>query len=102
MNNKPQVTGVTVSVDFGDTTYGTGTKCFSSVSAKFPDPTPDLDLVVDEGLDLYFAAWKTLLAGRFAAGVIDADTFRAQFAATTERIERIHKFLRRKANEQQQ
>ena len=102
MSNKPQVTGVTISVDFGDTSYGAGTKCFGSLTAKFPEPTSELDQVVDEGLDLYFAAWKTLLAGRFAAGVIDADTFRAQFAATTERIEKIHKFLRRKANEQQQ
>ncbi len=102
MSNKPQVTGVTVSVEFGDTVYGTGSKSFTNLQAKFPEPTDELDDVVDKGLDLYFAAWKTLLAGRMATGVIDADTFRAQFNATSERIERVRKFIRRKANEQQQ
>ncbi len=102
MSNKPQVTGVTVSVEFGDTVYGTGSKSFTNLQAKLPEPTTDLNDVVDQGLDLYFAAWKTLLAGRMATGVIDADTFRTQFTATSERIEKVRKFLRRKANEQQQ
>jgi len=102
MSNKPQVTGITVSVEFGDTVYGTGSKSFTNLQAKFPEPTDELDEVVDKGLDLYFAAWKTLLAGRMATGVIDADTFRAQFNATSERIEKVRKFMRRKANEQPQ
>lgn len=102
MSNQPQVTGVTVSVEFGDTVYGTGSKSFTNLQAKFPEPTDELNDVVDQGLDLYFAAWKTLLAGRWATGVIDTDAFRAQLNATTERIEKARKFLRRKANEQQQ
>jgi hypothetical protein len=100
--SKAGVTGVTVSVEFGDTSYGAGSKCFTNLQAKFPEPTEELDDVVDQGLDLYFAAWKTLLAGRWATGVIDKDTFRDQLAATTERIDKARKFLRRKANEQQQ
>ncbi len=98
--SKSGVTGVTVSVEFGDTSYGAGSKCFTNLQAKFPEPAEEFDDVVDQGLDLYFAAWKTLLAGRWATGVIDADTFRAQLSATTERIEKARKFLRRKAHEQ--
>lgn len=101
MSNKPQVTGVTVSVEFGDTSYGAGSKCFTNLQAKFPDPVEELDNVVDQGLDLYFAAWKTLLAGRWATGVIDAKTFKAQFDATSLKIDKARKFLREKANEQQ-
>lgn len=102
MSNKPQVTGITVSVEFGDTVYGTGSKSFSNLQAKFPEPVDELNDVVDEGLELYFAAWKTLLAGRMATGVIDAETFRAQFTATSERIDKVRKYMRRKANEQPQ
>jgi hypothetical protein len=100
--SKAGVTGVTVSVEFGDTTYGAGSKSFTNLQAKFSEPTEELDDVVDQGLDLYFSAWKTLLAGRWATGVIDTETFKAQLAATTEKIEKARKFLRRKANEQQQ
>jgi hypothetical protein len=99
--SKAGVTGVTVSVEFGDTSYGAGSKCFTNLQAKFPEPAEDLNDVVDQGLDLYFAAWKTLLAGRWTTGVIDTETFKTQLAATTERIEKARKFLRRKANEQQ-
>jgi hypothetical protein len=99
--SKAGVTGVTVSVEFGDTSYGAGSKSFTNLQAKFPEPTEELDDVVDQGLDLYFAAWKTLLAGRWATGVIDTETFKAQLAATTEKIEKARKFLRKKAHEQQ-
>ncbi len=102
--SKSGVTGVTVSVEFGDTSYGAGSKCFTNLQAKFPEPNEELDDVVDQGLDLYFAAWKTLLAGRWATGVIDTDTFRAQLDATSLRIDKARRHLRKKAkaNEQQQ
>lgn len=100
---KPKLTGITVSLSFGDKTYGNGSESFMNASAKWGDVAdPTLEDAVDQGLDLYLLTWKTLLAGRMATGVIDADTFRTQFTATSERIEKVRKFLRRKANEQQQ
>jgi hypothetical protein len=102
-SSNPKLTGITVSLSFGDKIYGTGSDSFMNASAKWSDiANPTLEDAVDQGLDLYLLTWKTLLAGRWATGVIDTETFKAQLAATTEKIEKSRKFLRRKANEQQQ
>lgn len=101
-SSKPKLTGITVSLSFGDKSYGSGTESFMNASAKWGDVVdPTIDDAVDQGLDLYMLVWKTLLAGRMATGVIDADTFRTQFNTTSERIEKVRKFLKRRAIEQQ-
>jgi hypothetical protein len=95
------VVGITVSVDFGDKEYGKGLGSFMNVSAKVPDPDgiplEQLDDVISNGLDLYFAAWKTLLGTRFATGVIDAATFKQTLQNSELRLDKVRKYLRKGA-----
>ena len=66
-----------------------------------PDGVPleDLDKIVSDGLDMYFAAWQTLLGSRFAAGIIDAATFKDTLQKTTLRMEMVRKYLRKGVTE---
>jgi hypothetical protein len=93
--SKIEVTGVTVSVEFGfEQDYGKGTKSFTSIQAKYPEPTEDINDALSDGLDLYFAAWKTLLAARCATGVIGGAEFKETLSAVTHRIEKVLNLLR--------
>lgn len=94
---KPIITGVTVSVDVGDKEYGNGQSSFMNIQGRYPDagqPIEEIIDVVTDGLDMYFAAWRTLLAGRFAVGKITSEEFRDTLAAVSLRIDRIQKYLR--------
>ena len=108
MSNKPQITGITVSVSFGDKQYGSGTDSFMNIQTRYPETgksIEELDDVIADGLDLYFAAWRTILASRFATGQItvevdgktktDSEGFRNTLASTAARIEKVRKFLRK-------
>jgi hypothetical protein len=96
---KLAVVGITLSVDFGDKEYGKGVGSFMNVSAKVPGPDgipfENIDDVISSGLDMYFVAWKTLLGSRFAAGIIDAATFKDTLQKTTLRMEMVRKYLRK-------
>jgi hypothetical protein len=95
--SKPEITGVTVSVEFGfEQDFGRGTKSFASVQSKYPETTTidELGDVMSDGLDLYLAAWKTLLAARFGTGVIGGTEFKETLNAATIRIDKVRKFLK--------
>jgi hypothetical protein len=89
------ITGITISADFGDKEYGKGSESFMNMSAKISEPngTPlkDIDGVILDGIDLYFACWQTLLASRWATGVIPADEFNKRLDATRKRIQKVRK-----------
>jgi hypothetical protein len=94
------ITGVTISVEFGfEQEFGKGTKSFASISSRTPDgervPLEELSDLVDQGLDMYLAAWKTLLISRFSTGVLSGKEFKEQMQAQETRLENVRKFLRR-------
>lgn len=102
---KPIISGVTVSVDVGDKEYGNGQSCFMNIQGRYPDsgqPFEELIDVVTDGLDMYFAAWRTLLAGRFATGKITSDEFKETLAAVSLRIEKTRRYLKSHDGPQQQ
>lgn len=102
MGTKPSISAVTVSVDFGDKEYGNGSNSFMNISARFPEPgvpLEELDDVIDQGLDMYFAAWKTMLGSRYATGILAPADFKAMLEATTKRIALVRKHLRKPINE---
>ena len=103
MTSKPLISGVTVSVNFGDKNYGSGSDSFMNLKADYDPGVPpeNLDDVVDQGLDLYLAAWKTLLSARYATGVIVPDDYKKLLEASIKRIALVRKFLRKSINEQQ-
>jgi acetyl-CoA acetyltransferase len=93
---KAEVTGVTVSVEFGfEGDYGKGTKSFTSVQAKYPEPSNNLNEVISDGLEMYFSAWKTVLAGRCAQGLMGGTEFKDTLEGVTNRVEKLQKMLRR-------
>jgi len=105
MNEKRNlvITGVTVSAEFGDKSYGNGQGSFMNVSTKCPDhdgvPLDKIDDVITDSLDAFFACWKTLLATRFAAGIINAAEFKKTLQDAELRLEKVRKFLRREISE---
>jgi hypothetical protein len=97
---KPMIAGLTISIDIGDKEYGKGQSCFMNLQGKYPEPGQPLDElmdVVDDGLEMYFAAWKTLLAGRFATGQITKDQFN-NLATVARRVKKIQEFLKAPSN----
>jgi hypothetical protein len=102
---KPIITGVTVSVDVGDKEYGNGQSCFMNIQGRYPEPSQPIEELIDvvtDGLDMYFAAWRSLLAGRFATGKISKEEFKTTFATVALRIEAARRYLKTHDGQQQQ
>lgn len=93
------ITGITISADFGDKEYGKGSESFMNMSAKVGGTEgvalTEIDGVIVDGLDMYFACWQTLLASRYATGVIKAEEFNLRLEATQKRIKMIRKFYQK-------
>ena len=60
--SKPEIVGITVSIEISNKNYGNGTASFMNLQGKYPDPATLDDVLVD-GLEMYFSAWRSLLAG---------------------------------------
>lgn len=92
-----QVTGMTVSVDFGDTEYGKGTKSYMSLSARCPEgeqiPIESTDAIINAGLDMYLTAFETMMAARCAAGTIKGDELKTFIPKMKERVKRLKALL---------
>jgi hypothetical protein len=88
---------ITISVQFADKDYGKGTESFHCLKADYPNPLPftEINSVVDDSLDLFFAAWKTMLGTRFATGVIKAEEFKIALQNTQLRLDMVRKHLRK-------
>lgn len=83
------ITGVTVSLEMGyEQEYAKGTKSFISLQGKYPDPS-SIDEALIDGLDMYFAAFKSLLASRAATGVIGGKEFKETLAAVEARLAKV-------------
>jgi hypothetical protein len=91
---KPQITGMTISISLSDKTYGTGTESFFSMQGKYPDPAA-LNSVLVDGLDMYFAAWESLLASRYATGIGTAAEFKQAVEDAKIRLGKIRNFLQK-------
>lgn len=94
---KPTITQVSLSVDLGDKSYGSGSSSFCSLQARYPEggvPLDGVTDVVDASLDLYLACWQTLMSGRYATGIIAAAEYKEVIRKVAIRIEQTRKFLR--------
>lgn len=98
---KPVITQISLSVDLGDKSYGSGSSSFCSLQARYPEggvPLHPIIDVVDASLDLYFACWQVLMSGRYATGIIAAAEYKDAMGKVVKRIEQIRKFLREQEN----
>jgi len=96
--SKLGVTGVTVSVEIADVSYGAGEKRFCSVSSRLPEGVEGLPLTTDEviedGIDKYFAAWQTLMQAALATNQIESSEFKAQTTSALRRIKKVRAIYR--------
>jgi hypothetical protein len=102
---KPIISGVTVSVDMGDKDYGKGESCFMNMQGRYSEPGLPFDQLIDvvaDGLDMYFAAWRTLFGSRYATGKITAVEFSETLAKVTSRIESTRRYLKNHDGPEQQ
>jgi hypothetical protein len=94
---KPAIIGITVSCDFADKSYGSGEGSFCNCQARYPEaglPPEQISQAVDDGLDLYFAAWQTLMSGRYAVGVVDAKEYKEHMESATRRLGKVREYLK--------
>lgn len=90
--SKPVITGITVSLDIANKEFGNGSASFMNVQGKYPDPAT-LDDVLIDGLDMYFAAFRSLLASRYATGLLSGPDFKDVGAKAEAKYAKIRAFL---------
>jgi hypothetical protein len=89
------IVGLTVSCEIADKKFGDGTSRFLSASAKCPEGSAGVpialadEIVMKDGIELYFTAWQTLLQTRYATGEITDGQYTEQTIRFMRRIERI-------------
>jgi hypothetical protein len=92
------ITGLTLSIEFGDTSYGAGTKSFMNLHARAPegDPIPidDPAQAIEAGLDMYLTAWTTLMMARFGVGTIEKEEYKQLVPIMRERFDKLKAKLR--------
>jgi hypothetical protein len=91
---KPEIIGVTVSVNLSDKNYGSGSESFISLQGRYPDPTILKDVLFD-GIDMYFSAWESLLASRYATGAGTALEFKKALEDAKIRLSKVRAFLQK-------
>lgn len=92
-----EITGVTISAEIADKEYGKGSECFMNMSGKCPSPLPltQIDEVIVDSLDMFFACWQTLLASRYAAGRLPAEDFNKKLEASQRRLKQIRTYYKK-------
>jgi|GEM_PF-3311465 len=64
-NPSYRIKSISVSLELADKTYGTGLSNYANIQAHVDDASIDqINDVIDAGLMLYVAAWRTLMAGQ--------------------------------------
>jgi hypothetical protein len=85
-----QITGLTLSVEFGDMEYNKGTKSFMNLSARCPEgaaiPLDNPNEAIIAGLDMYLTAWTTLMNARLASRIINKTEFETGMLDLKKRI----------------
>ena len=107
-NERPlKVTGMTLSLDLKDLTYGSGSSRFCNMKAEAPEGSEgvdlsDIDELVDQSLDMHLAMWESLSIAKYAAGeVTGADTV-AAITKAKNRVKKMREHLKLLSNSQEE
>ena len=98
------ITSVTVSVEAADKEYGKGEARFMNLKGTYRDegvPLADMDTVVEDSLDLFLAAWRSLLFAKYAQGSMKGTDLKATLDRAAEKTEKVRAYLRKEADGQQ-
>lgn len=92
-----RISNLTVSVEIADKEYGNGNSGYTSISGYVDDAKLDqIDDVIDAGLDLFVAAWQTIIAGKVATKLLSMSAQEVQDTVTAiqKRVAKVRTLLR--------
>lgn len=96
-----QIQGVTLSLELKDLNYGSGPARFISIKGGMPEgsensgiPFENIDDVVDQSLQMFITAWKSLQMARFCANEVDGETLMKMLKRSEIRLEKMYKALK--------
>jgi hypothetical protein len=91
-----RIKSISVSLELADKTYGTGLSNYANVQAYVDDANLDqINDVIDAGLMLYVAAWRTVMAGQLVTmlGTMKGVEFREVMAKVNSRLPKVKALL---------
>jgi hypothetical protein len=91
-----RVTRISVSLELADKNYGSGMANYASIEAHVDDASlGQIHDVIEAGLMLYVAAWRTLIAGQLATklGTMAAKEVRAIMTEINLRLDKVKALL---------
>jgi len=91
------IQSVTISVELADKEYGNGSGRFLNLKGSYQEGVTleGVGSVIEDSLDMFLAAWKSLLCSKYAQGCLDANGLKAKFEEAVVKTERAKKYLRR-------
>ncbi len=99
------ITSVTVSVDASDKEYGKGDARFMSLKGSYRDggvSLANIDTVVEDSLDMFLAAWRSLLFAKYAQDTLPGKELTAVLERAAQKTEKARAYLRREMDGGQQ
>lgn len=95
-NPSYRIKSLSVSLELADKNYGSGMANYASIEAHVDDASLDqINDVIDAGLVLYVAAWRTLMAGQLATqlGTMTTNETREIIAKVNSRLNKTKTLL---------
>lgn len=92
-----RIRSITVSMEISDKEYGNGNSGYASLSASIDDGNVErMADVVDAGIEMFVAAWETVLGGKVAAKVLSmkGEEFTVAVGSVRKRMSRVKALLR--------
>ncbi len=92
-----RIKSISVSLELADKNYGSGTAHYANVEAYVDDAALEqINDVIDAGLTLYVAAWRTLMAGQLVTklGTMTGNEVREIMGKINSRIGKVQALLR--------
>lgn len=92
------ITGMTLSLDIKDLSYGAGQSRFFNMKAEVPEgmeglPFDNLQDIVDQSLDMHLAMWESLNIAKYAAGETTGAEAVALITKAKSRVKKMREHL---------
>jgi hypothetical protein len=91
------IQSVTISIELADKEYGNGIGRFLNLKGSYQDGVTleGVGSVIEDSLDMFLAAWKSLLCSKFAHGCMGGKDLKAKFEDAVAKTEKVKSYLRR-------
>ncbi len=90
---------VTISLEVADKEFGNGMSRFVNLKGRYQDggiPLEEMGVVVEDSLDMFLGAWKSLLAAKFSQGIINGQVLKDKIEGALTQTAKVKAYLRRK------